>query len=220
LVRGVAIVLRILFWGVWLQEQGSDVNDVPIPSREDGRQAFNEALARYDGPAYLRRARRVQASYDALLAQCRRQRDEWLTMVRIRLGTLRALAGGWEALTPHLADAEQLRLLEELWVQLQPRLRVPVEPTGSARALVNALCELNESLERFNHRWLPFLRGLDLTDLNAERANYNRYYLLEKECAVRSPYIARQGYRPLDPLTADDLLAQLPPLPVPRRRLA
>ena len=71
-------------------------------------------------------------------------------------------------------------------------------------------------MERFNRRWLPFVRGLDLTALNAERADYNRYYLLEKECAVRSPHIARQGYRPLDPVTHDDLLAALPPLPVPK----
>jgi hypothetical protein len=199
-----------------LSEQGPNVNDVPIPSRDDGRQAFNEALAHYDGPAYLRRARRVQAAYDQLLGDCRRQRDEWLALVRVRLGTLRALAGTWEALSPHLADAQQARLLEELCGDLDPRLRVPVEPTASRRALRGALREVAESVERFNRRWLEFMHGLDLTAVNAQRADYNRYYLLEKECAVRSPYIARQGYAPLAPLTLSDVLAQLPPLPVPR----
>jgi hypothetical protein len=194
------------------------VSDVHIPSREDGRQAFNEVLAQYDGPAYLRRARRVQAAYDQLLDLCRRQREEWLGVFRVRLGRLRALAGSWEAMTPHLADAGQVRLLDELCAALQPRLRVRIEPTTSARALREALCQLGESAERFNRRWLPFVRGLDLTALNAERADYNRYYLLEKECAVRSPFIARQGYTPLDPVTHDDLLTILPPLTVPAPR--
>ncbi len=191
------------------------MSEVHIPSRED-RQAFNEALARYDGPAFLRRARRVQAAYDQLLDECRRQREEWLALVRIRLGTLRALAGSWDVLIPHLADEGQVRLLEEMCLALNPRLRVPIEPTTSARVLRSALRELGASLERFNRRFLPFIRGLDLTALNAQRADYNRYYLLEKECAVRSPHIARAGYAPLDPLTPDDLLRILPPLPVPK----
>jgi hypothetical protein len=191
------------------------VSDISIPSREDGRQAFNEVLAQFDGPAYLRRARRVQGAYDQLLDECRRQREEWLGMVRIHLGTLRALAGTWQAMTPHLADEEQVRLLEEMCAALEPHLRVPVEPTTSFRTLRGALHELRASVERFNCRWLAFVHGRDLTALNAERADYNRYYLLEKECAVRSPHIARQGYRPLDPVTHDELLAALPPLTVP-----
>jgi hypothetical protein len=194
------------------------VNEVPIPSREDGRQAFNEVLAHYDGPAYMRRARRVQASYEQLIYDWRRQRAEWLAMARIRLGTLRALAGTWDALTPHLTDDEQIRGLEELWAVLDPHLRVPIEPTTSIRALRSALRQLAESVASFNERWVPYIRALDLSALNGERADYNRYYLLEKECVVRSPYIARAGYKPLDPLTVDDVLVELPPLPVPRLR--
>jgi hypothetical protein len=194
------------------------VSEIRIPSRDEGREAFNEVLAQYDGPAYLRRARRVQGSYDGQLEQCRLQREAWLAMARVHLGMLRGLAGDWPALADHLADEEQLSILEELWTGLQPRLRVPVEPTASTRALRHALRGLNGSLERFNRRWIEFVRGLDLAAVNAERADYNRYYLLEKECAVRSPHIARQGYRPLEPLTAAGLLSVLPPLPVPRLR--
>ena len=97
-------------------------------------------------------------------------------------------------------------------------MRAPVEPTTSARALRGALHGLAQSAERFNRRWVAHVRGLDLTALNAQRTDYNRYYLLEKECAVRSPHIARAGYQPLDPATHDDLLAVLPPLPVPAPR--
>jgi hypothetical protein len=200
------------------RNRAPNVNEIPIPSREDGRQTFNEILAYCDGPAYLRRARRVQAAWDQLLAYCRHQRDEWLAMVRVRLGTLHGLAGAWEALAPHLADEGQVCVLEELCAALDPRPRLPVGPTTSARALRAAVRELGDSAERFNRRWLEFVHGLDLTPVNEERANYNRYYLLEKECAVRSPFVARAGYKPLNPLTHDDILAALPPLTVPALR--
>jgi hypothetical protein len=63
-----------------------------------------------------------------------------------------------------------------------------------------------------------FLANVDLTAVNELREGYNRYYVLEKECAVRSARIARQGFTPLPPLTHDELMSQFPLLPVPRLR--
>jgi hypothetical protein len=172
--------------------------------------------AQYDAPAYVRRARQVEDAWDGVLHRCRQQRDEWLVMVRTRLGLLRGLAGDWGPLGPWLADGDQVAVLEHLEALLQPRLRAPVEPTSSGRALRRALRELTDSLERFNRRWQAFLPGVDLTQVNELRDGYNRYYLLEKECAVRSARVARQGFRRLEPLTTEALAAVLPPLPVPR----
>ena len=62
------------------------------------------------------------------------------------------------------------------------------------------------------------LEETDLTEVNALREGYNRYYLLEKECAVRSARLARQGFRRLEPVTLEELAALLPPLPVPHGR--
>jgi hypothetical protein len=194
------------------------MNEVPIPERDDAADVFKKVASHYDAPAYVRRARRVQDGYDDLLERCRRQRDKWLAFVRLRLGTLRALAGDWDAVRPHLSDPEQVRALAALHDELRPRLRLPVEATASPRALRRAVAELAESVERFNRRWVEFVRGLDLAALNRERSDYNRYFLLEKECAVRLPHVARHGFTPLDPLTADDLLALLPPLPLAEPR--
>jgi hypothetical protein len=47
------------------------------------------------------------------------------------------------------------------------------------------------------------------------RDGYNRYYLLEKECALRSARVAREGFVRLAPLTLDDIRKMLPLLPVP-----
>jgi hypothetical protein len=188
------------------------VNEIPIVGVE-GREA-RELLAYYDVPAYVRRARRVQDLYDELLASCRRQHEQWLEMVRLRLGLLRARAGRWEALVALLPQS-QIEQLRDWHDRLSPRLRVPVEATSSERVLRRALVELRESVERFNRRWAAFLQTIDLSGVNEARRGYNRYYLLEKECAVRSPAVARQGFHPLEPLTLEEVADLLPLLPVP-----
>jgi hypothetical protein len=173
-------------------------------------------LGRYDVPAYVRRARGVQEALEGVLARCRKQRDEWALMARLRVGELFALSGEREILRPLLHDDQQLDVLQALHDELRPVLRVPVEPTRSRSKLRRTLRDLVASLERFNRRWLEFLPTVDLADVNALRDGYNRYYILEKECAVRSPAVARMGFRRLEPLTTDDLREMLPPLPVPR----
>jgi hypothetical protein len=190
------------------------VEEVPILGRGDERQIVNEFFANYDAPAYVRRARRVQEALEAVLAKCRRQRDEWLGVARTRLGLLRGLAGGWEALRPWLTE-EGLDVLRFLETELAPRPRVPIEITHSPRVLERAFRDLCASLERFNRRWLAFLLSVDLAPVNELREGYNRYYLLEKECAMRSPRLARQGFQHLEPLSAATLAETFPPLPVP-----
>ena len=105
--------------------------------------------------------------------------------------------------------------MQDLENELTPRLRVRIEPTPSGRKLQRALRALRDSLETFNRRWLDFLPSVDLSPVNEAREGYNRYYLLEKECAVRSPRLARQGFKHLELLTTQDLTAMLPTLPIP-----
>jgi len=93
---------------------------------------------------------------------------------------------------------------------LKPTLRVPLAPTGSAMAIRAALRDLQEALDRFNQRWRQLLAAADLTEVNRRRDEYNRYYVLEKECFVGSPRIAKLGFRPLAMVTNADLAAWLP----------
>jgi hypothetical protein len=184
----------------------------------DENRGMNQVLAQYDAPAFVRRARRVQGLFEQLVASCRKQRDEWLEMVRTRVGLVHALAGDWDSLRPLVADEGQLEAVRDLHAVLAPELRAAVRRTASVRTLRLALTQLNESIERFNRRWQEFLTQVDLTAVNAARDGYNRYYLLEKECALRSPKLARQGFRRLEPLTQAELAGLLPPLTVPRLR--
>jgi hypothetical protein len=191
------------------------VEDVPIFAHDESRNPLKLVMAQYGGPAFMQRANQVQEALDQLVHKCRQRREELLKMVKIHLGTLRALAGDWSALRPLLKDEEQLRLVQNLHAVLEPRLRVAIAPTTSARALRRALRELIESLKRFNQQWQNYLQEVDLSHVNEVRDGYNRYYVLEKECLVRSPRLARLGFHRLEPLTLSELSELLPPLPVP-----
>ncbi len=188
----------------------------PMPGRDDNERFFDQVVSHYDAPAYVRRGRLVQQALHDLLERCRKQRDQWLEMARLRIGQLVALAGDLPRLAPFLAQPQELEILRELLTELQPQLRMPVEPTTSPRQLRRAVLDLCESLERFNRKWLAYLDKADLCLVNEVREGYNKYYLLEKECAMRSPVLARIGFFRLEPLTSADLRRLLPPLPVPR----
>ena len=194
------------------------LSELPILGRDSDAYAVNQFLARYDAPAHVRRALRVQEAYEHLLARCRARRDELAAVARAQLGVLQARAGAWEALTPFLFGEDQIAVLRQLAETLRPNWRGRVAVTASARILRRDLRALRDSLERFNRRWLDHLGGLDLSEVNGERDRYNRYYLLEKECAMRSYRLAREGFRPLTPLDEAALAELLPPLPVPRLR--
>lgn len=186
------------------------MDDLPIPPGE-AKQA-RELLGQFGEPAFVRRGRMVRDAFETVLARCRHQRLEWLDMVRMRLGQLHCLAGDWDALSP-LLTRDEITALAALHDELNPELRLPPEPTTSQRSLRVALRELNESLERFNRRWREYLHGVDLTPANRAREDYNRFYVLEKECLVRSHAIARAGFQRLEPLTLQDLITALPLLP-------
>ena len=60
------------------------------------------------------------------------------------------------------------------------------------------------------------MREVKLDAVNDLRDGYNRYYLIEKECAIRSPTLARRGFVRLEPLKHENLFEALPLLPLPR----
>jgi hypothetical protein len=183
-------------------------------AHHDERKLFQQFVGQYGGPAFARRAREVQVAYDGLIESCRQQREEWLDFVPLRIGTLFALAGSAAGLATVMDGDGGLAALVQLRDELQPRLRVPVAATTNRRVLRSALDELRATMSRFNERWLAYVRQIDLAKVNALRDGYNRFYLLEKECAVGSARVARQGFRKLEPLTPEDVLKVLPILPM------
>jgi hypothetical protein len=191
------------------------VEHVPYPG-SDEEAGMKKVLGQYDVPAFLNRALRVKNAFERVIQASRAKRDQELEMVRVRLGVLRGLVDGdWKALRPLLADDAQVAVLRTLLEHLQPKLEVVVTPTTSARRLRGALDDLCRALEAFNVVWRRHLAELDLAEVNREREGYNRWYVLEKECALRSPALARRGFTPLPPATPAEVAALLPELPVP-----
>ena len=190
------------------------MDEVPIFRDEAGR-LLGEVAARFGAPAFVRRARQVQDAFDELVHRCQNQRDEWLDQVRIPWKWLVEMAGNLETVRPLVADANSFDRLNQLASILAIPVQECVQTSASSRRLRAGLFELRDSIERFNHRWQKFLEDLNVVEINRQRENYNRYYVLEKECALRSVRLARLGFLPLAPITADDLFALLPLLPLP-----
>ena len=67
---------------------------------------------------------------------------------------------------------------------------------------------------RFNRRWPQFLEQLNLEPANTVIDQYNRYYVLEKECVMGSRG-SPPGISNRCPLTTSTLLNDHPTLPVP-----
>lgn len=191
------------------------MDETIILQGRDSDRVAKAIMAQYDGPAYIRRAKQMESACAALEAMCRETRREMLQVVGLRLATLHALAGSWSRLVPVFLTEDDAEYLRRLHDELAPQLALPVESTDSPGSIRHALEELREALEWFNRRWSAFLEGLDLTPINHLIAGYNRWYVLEKECAVGSPRVAREGFRPVAPLTVDALKARFPSMHLP-----
>ena len=178
------------------------MEEMPIPSCDHAGRLIGEIAARFGPPAFVRRARQVQDDFDDLVRRCQKQREQWLDQVRIP----------WQWL---LAITDQFDQRNELAAILGEPVADSFRPVPSSRRLRNALWQLRDSIERFNRRWQKFIEELNLAEINQQREDYNRYYVLEKECAMRSARLARRGFVPLTPISPKDVFALLPLLPVP-----
>ncbi len=187
--------------------EGSD-----LPEADHEYRLAQYLQARFDAPAYIRRAQQVQEALAALLGRCRKQRQQWLKEGKWVLQDLAAIASSWDDLSSWLPDGTDPDSFPRLAQTLEAQVVFRPGP-ASTRKLLRALTRLAEWLEAFNRRWHSFLLKLDLHPLNNLRDSYNRYYVLEKECALRSARLARLGFQPLEPLTVDELLRHFPLLP-------
>jgi hypothetical protein len=182
-------------------------------------QIFQTFAAAFDTPAFLRRARQTEDAWQALLAHCRQQRTEWLQMPQLRLAQLAAKAQPWPERLSRYCRADDVSYLTTLHADWKPRLRCAVSAAMKEAEIIGALSDLIASFERFNARWRAYLDRMDLEPLNRLREGYNRYYVLEKECALRSSRTANAGFVALPMVGLDDVLLEFPFLNVPQAQV-
>ena len=182
---------------------------------DDGFRFFQAMLVSFDAPSFLRRASAVDEAWSNLQGRCRRKRLEQLELPRMRLGKLFALLKSWPQIPATLCPSDDFAYLEKLHRNWLPRLRSVVTPAKSELAIRRALSDLQLSFERLNRRWSDYVGAINLNQINQLRDEYNRFYVLEKECAVWSTQVAQQGFSPLPPIRHDTLLEEFPLLKVP-----
>jgi hypothetical protein len=136
-------------------------------------------------------------------------------MPRMRLARLFALGLLSGQTATAIFSANDLIYVQALHQEWKPRLRAEVKPARSVAVLERAREDLARSFRRFNERWSKYVHNFDLAPINRLRERYNRYYLLEKECALWSSRIAQQGFIPLPYVTVQDLFEEFPVLRIP-----
>ncbi len=171
---------------------------------------LKELLGLFDAPAFARRGMDVEHALARLDARCRRERQVMLEMVRLRLKQWAGVASG-----PETAGEVFAGPIDGLWNLADAPAPAWCDRAAPPRKLRSAARELVASVERFNRRWVRFLDGLNYEPINALVERYNRYYLLEKECTLRSARLAARHFEPKPHVSGETLRERHPALPVP-----
>ncbi len=171
---------------------------------------LKELLGLFDAPAFARRGMDLEHALARLDARCRRERHAMLEMVRLRLKQWAGVAS-----SPEAAGEAFVSQIDDLWPLADAPLPVWSDRTAPVRKLRSVARELVASVERFNRRWERSLDGLNYEPINGLIERYNRYYLLEKECTLRSSRLAARHFEPKPRVSGETLLERHPILPVP-----
>ena len=148
---------------------------------------------------------------DRIHARCRAQRQDMLEMVRLRLRQWSRVADG-----PHSWSEVFAAPIQPLWELTHLELPRWADRQAPPRQRKTVGRDLIASIERFNHRWRRFLESLNLGPANQVIDQYNKYYVLEKECVMGSARLAARHFTPIERLSQDSLLKVYPTLPVPQ----
>ncbi len=187
-----------------------DETDDSTPMVSSDAVELNQLLGLFDAPAFARRGHDLEYALQRLHLRLGRERTGMLDMVRVRLRQWAAVATGpddWPGVF-----AGPVEPLYGLASAEPPRWATAAAP---ARRRLAVARDLVASVERFNRRWLHFLDALKLDTVNRQVDNYNRYYVLEKECVMGSARLAARHFEPKPRLSHDALLADHPLLPAP-----
>jgi len=171
---------------------------------------MQQVLGLFDLPAFARRGQELEHSLARLDQHCRRERGAMLEMVRLRLRQWASASEGPEAWQTIFTAP-----LDPLWTLCEAEPPVWSGRPSHRRRQRAIARDLIASIERFNRRWTEYLETLKLERINFLIDQYNRYYVLEKECILSSVRLAARNFTPKSPVTSEQLFELYPILPVP-----
>jgi hypothetical protein len=176
----------------------------------DVESEIKEMIGLFDAPSFARRGQELEDTLRRMAERCRRARVERLDMVHVRLRQWARSVTGPSAWVGVFSTS-----IEPLWPLSEAEPPRWAETPVSLRRQIEIARDLVAAVARFNDRWLQFLDGLKLDAANAVIDQYNRYYVLEKECVMGSARLAARFFTPVPILTRDQLLHDHRLLPVP-----
>jgi hypothetical protein len=186
-----------------------DSNDESMPLGNFEAE-IKELLGLFDVPAFARRGQDLEYALVRLRTRSKFHRAAMLDMVRLRLRQWAAASTGPEVELRFFRDP-----IARLWPLAEAETPKWAGRSASSWRLRAIARDLIFSVERFNRRWADFLERVDLGPLNRMVDDYNRYYLLEKECSLGSARLAARNFEPKARVTLDEIREEFPPLPVP-----
>lgn len=187
-----------------------DANDDETPVVTSDEAELKQVLGLFDTPAFARRGYDLEYALRRLHLRLERERNGLLDMVRLRLRQWSTVATGpddWrDAFAAPVAPLYPL-------ADAEPPAWAPLPAPARRRRTVAR--DLAASVARFDRRWHHFLDALKLDAVNRQIEQYNRYYVLEKECVLGSARLAARNFVPKPRVTREALLAEHPTLPLP-----
>lgn len=188
-----------------------DDDQAPVPTfATDVETEVRGIVGLFDVPAFARRGQDLEHALARLDESWRGERLRMLEMVHMRLRQWERHAGGPQAWVGVFQEP-----LDALYQSsLAPSPAWSPRP-GSPRARRALARDLIASVDRFNERWRQRLEALNLDVINDLVDQYNRYYLLEKECVMGSPRLAARLFQPVEHVAREPFIQKHPLLPRP-----
>jgi hypothetical protein len=187
-----------------------DLDEATPTLNSDIEADVKELMGLFDLPAFARRGQDVEAAVRRLHDRCETMRSGMLDMVRLRLRQWSGAAAGPESWRG--AFTETIGPLWALAGAAPPRW---AESDASIKRRRGVASDLVAAVDRFNRRWVAAVDRCNLEPTNFMIEQYNRYYVLEKECVMGSPKLAARHFTPMLLITKLMLLEDHPILPVP-----
>ena len=191
--------------------KSEDPAEIVLGRSTDWDDLTQRLIGLFDQPAYMRRALRVEDAIRGLEQRLFKQREQQLEFVRRPLRIWRALSQRDPAIAERLNENNR-QVLDTLLTTVLTDNR-PLAGSLWLPRPRKVLTEIHHAVERFNERWGQLLDVVDVSPINQRIDEYNEHYLLEKECAFRSPRAAARGFQPLAHVDRHWLKSLHPPLP-------
>lgn len=188
-----------------------DDADESVPTLNSDIEAdVKELMGLFDLPAFARRGQDLEYTLKRLHDRCAAARGEMLEMVRMRLRQWSRAVTGSNSWVGVFAAS-----IEPLWV-VSTALPPQWAPAAAGSRVQRAIArDLIAAVVRFNRRWLNFVARMNLEPANQVIEQYNKYYVIEKECVMGSARLAARHFTPVPRLTTESILAAHRALPVP-----